>query len=89
MLLPDELDIIVDGLLADVRKVRIMFPQVVYATFQNGRNKFDAYDTGEYFVISHATLVTETEDVDMLVTFNELIKICMQNGWEIDYTYKM
>lgn len=61
----------------------------VYATFQNGRNKFDAYDTGEYFVISHATLVTETEDVDMLVTFNELIKICMQNGWEIDYTYKM
>ena len=34
-------------------------------------------------------LVTETEDVDMLVTFNELIKICMQNGWEIDYTYKM
>ena len=41
------------------------------------------------FVISHATLVTETEDVDMLVTFNELIKICMQNGWEIDYTYKM
>ncbi|MCS3251972.1 hypothetical protein NXX19_03980 [Bacteroides ovatus] len=54
-----------------------------------GRNKFDAYDTGEYFVISHATLVTETEDVDMLVTFNELIKICMQNGWEIDYTYKM
>ena len=27
--LPDELDIIVDGLLADVRKVRIMFPQVV------------------------------------------------------------
>ena len=29
MLLPDELDIIVDGLLADVRKVRIMFPQVV------------------------------------------------------------
>ena len=29
MLLPDELDIIVDGLLAYVRKVRIMFPQVV------------------------------------------------------------
>ena len=29
VLLPDELDIIVDGLLADVRKVRIMFPQVV------------------------------------------------------------
>ena len=28
-LLPNELDIIVDGLLADVRKVRIMFPQVV------------------------------------------------------------
>ena len=32
MLLPDELDIIVDGLLADVRKVRIMFPQVVANT---------------------------------------------------------
>ena len=32
VLLPDELDIIVDGLLADVRKVRIMFPQVVANT---------------------------------------------------------
>ena len=61
----------------------------VYATFQNGKNKLDAYDAGEYFVISNATLVTETEDVDLTVTFNELIKICMQNGWEIDYTYKM
>jgi len=60
-----------------------------YATFQNGKNKLDAYDAGEYFVISNATLVTETEDVDLTVTFNELIKICMQNGWEIDYTYKM
>ena len=29
VLLPDELDIIVDGLLADVRKVRIMIPQEV------------------------------------------------------------
>ena len=60
-----------------------------YATFQNGKNKLDADDAGEYFVISNATLVTETEDVDLTVTFNELIKICMQNGWEIDYTYKM
>ena len=32
VLLPDELDIIVDGLLTDVRKVRIMFPQVVANT---------------------------------------------------------
>ena len=32
MLLPDELDIIVDGLLADVRKVWIMCPQVVANT---------------------------------------------------------
>ena len=32
VLLPDELDIIVDGLLTDVRKVRIMSPQVVANT---------------------------------------------------------
>ena len=32
VLLPDELDIIVDGLLADVRQDRVMFQQVVANT---------------------------------------------------------
>lgn len=59
-----------------------------YATFQNGKNRFDAYDTGEYFVISNANMVTDTDEIDLVVTFNEMIEICKSNGWEIDYSYK-
>ena len=57
VLLPDELDIIVDGLLADVRKVRIMFPQVVANAAagnggKTGKEGCDGLLVGMEFVIS-------------------------------------
>lgn len=58
-----------------------------YATFQNGKSKFDAYPIGEYFVISNANMVTDTDEIDLTVTFNEMIDICEQNGWEINYSF--
>lgn len=58
-----------------------------YATFQNGKNKFGAYPIGEYFVISNANMITNTEEIDLTVTFNEMIDICEQNRWEIDYSF--
>lgn len=59
-----------------------------YATFQNGKNKFEAYTTGEHFVVSNASMVTNTEEIDLIATFNEMIEICKQNGWEIDYSFR-
>ena len=58
MLLPDELDIIVDGLLADVRKVRIMFPQVVANAAagnggKTGKEGCDGLLVGMEFVMPH------------------------------------
>lgn len=59
-----------------------------FATFQNGKRKFEAWDEGEYFVIPNADMVMDTEELVEFATFNEMIKICESNGWEIDYTYK-
>ena len=60
----------------------------IFATFQNGRNKFDAYDEGEYFVLPNASSLLDTEELVEFATFNELIEICKMNNWVIDYTYK-
>lgn len=58
-----------------------------YATFQNSIRKFPAYDEGEYFVISNANMVMETEDIDALVTVNEFVDIAIANNWVIEYQY--
>lgn len=59
----------------------------VYATFQNGIRKFPAYDEGEYFVISNASMVMNTEEVDELVSVNEFVDIATANNWILEYQY--
>ena len=59
-----------------------------FATFQNGKSKYEAFDEGEYFVIPNANMVMDTEEIVETATFNEMMEICETNGWVIDYTYK-
>ena len=60
----------------------------VFAKFQNSINKFDAYKEGEYFVISNADMVMETEEMDELITVNQMVEIAINNGWVLSYCYK-
>lgn len=60
----------------------------VFAKFQNSINKFDAYKEGEYFVISNADMVMETEEIDELITVNQMVEIAINNGWILSYCYK-
>lgn len=60
----------------------------VFAKFQNSINKFDAYKEGEYFVISNADMVMETEEIDELITVNQMVEIAINNGWVLSYYYK-
>ena len=59
----------------------------VYANFQNGINKFPAYKEGEYFVISNANMVMETEEIDELVSVNYFKEIAENNNWVLEYPY--
>lgn len=59
-----------------------------FATFQNGKKPFEIYDKGEYFVISNASLVTDTTELELFVSFNEMMEICKKNNWMIDYSYR-
>lgn len=58
-----------------------------YATFQNGIRKFPAYNEGEYFVISNASMVMDTDDVDEVVSVNEFVDIATANNWILEYQY--
>lgn len=60
----------------------------VFAKFQNSINKFDAYKEDEYFVISNADMVMETEEIDELITVNQMVEIAINNGWVLSYCYK-
>lgn len=60
----------------------------IYATFQNGIRKFPAYNTGEYFVISNANMVMDTEEVDEVVSVNEFVDIATANNWILEYQYQ-
>ena len=60
----------------------------IFAKFQNSINKFDAYKEGEYFVISNADMVMETEEIDELITVNQMVEIAINNGWVLSYSYK-
>lgn len=59
-----------------------------FAQYQNSIKKFEAYKEGEYFVISNANMVMETEEIDELVTVNEFVKIAETNEWILEYPYK-
>ena len=54
----------------------------------DGIRKFEAYETGEYFVISNASLVMETEEVDECVSMNQFVDIATLNGWELTFRYE-
>lgn len=60
----------------------------VFARYQNSIKKFEVYDEGEYFVISNANMVMETEEIDELVTVNEFVNIAKANEWVLEYPYK-
>lgn len=59
-----------------------------FAFFQNGKSKSEFYKPGEYFAIPNADMVMDTEELEEYATFNEMIEICKNNNWEIDYSYK-
>lgn len=58
----------------------------VFAKFQNSINKFDAYKEGEYFVISNADMVMETEEIDELITVNQMVEIAINKALIYDLT---
>ena len=60
----------------------------IYAKYQNSVDKFEAYEAGEYFVISNAPMVMNTEEIDETVTVNEFVDIAKANNWVIEYNYK-
>lgn len=64
------------------------YMSAVYANYQNGLNAFDAYERGEYFVISNANMVMETTEIDELVTVNQFVEIAENNNWVLEYQYK-
>ena len=45
------------------------------------------YEEGEYFVISNASLVMNTDDVDECVTMNEFQEIAEENQWVLSFEY--
>lgn len=60
----------------------------IFAWYQNSIKKFEAYEEGEFFVISNANMVMETEEIEELVTVNEFVKIAEANEWVLEYPYK-
>lgn len=60
----------------------------IYAKYQNAADRFEAYEAGEYFVISNATMVMNTEEIEKCVTVNEFVDIAKANNWVIKYDYK-
>lgn len=60
----------------------------VFARYQKSIKKFEAYEEGEFFVISNANMVMETEEIDELVTVNEFVEIAKANEWVLEYPYK-
>lgn len=59
-----------------------------FATFQNAKSKYEAYEIGEYFVLPNPYMVMDSEELTETATFNEVVEICKNNGWVIDYTYQ-
>lgn len=59
-----------------------------FATFQNAKSRYEAWDAGEYFVIPNATSVMDTEELIEFANINEMIGVCELNQWTIDYTYQ-
>lgn len=57
----------------------------IYGTWQNSNSKYPAHDTGDYFVVSNANMVMDTEEVEEFINFNEMVEVCIANHWTIKY----
>lgn len=64
----------------------------VYANFQNGLNKYEAFGEGEYFVINYPDMVIMSdepfEDPYTFASVNEFKEIAENNNWVLQYPYK-
>ena len=59
-----------------------------FATFQNGLERYELYEAGEYFVLPNADMVKDKGEIEEFVDVNGIAEICKKNNWCIDYSYK-
>lgn len=57
----------------------------IYATWQNSINKYPAYATGDYFLVTNPNMVMNSEELEAMVTYDEMAKICKLNEWTLEY----
>jgi len=57
-----------------------------FAVWQNSNKKVDLYSAGDYFLVPNASMVMDTDELEEFLNFKQMNKVCMQNGWELDYS---
>lgn len=71
---------------ANMRKNKVAYYiDYSFAKWQNSNLKLEAYEAGNYFVVSNAEMVMDTEELEEFLTFEEMIRVCFLNGWIIKY----
>lgn len=58
-----------------------------FATYQCSKSRFSVYDEGEYFVITNASMLVDTDELEKFASFNEMIDICKANNYILTYNY--
>lgn len=56
-----------------------------FARWQNGIFRYEAYDNGNYFMVTMPSLVMQSEEPEEALNFVEMKEVCKQNNWEIFY----
>jgi hypothetical protein len=56
-----------------------------FALWQNSINKYAAYDSGDYFLVTNPNMVMESEELEEMVTYDEMTNICKNNDWTLKY----
>lgn len=57
----------------------------IYAIWQNSINKYPAYESGDYFLITNPNMVMESEELEAMVTYDEMTEVCKLNEWTLEY----
>ncbi len=57
----------------------------IYAIWQNSINKYPAYESGDYFLITNPNMVMESEEPEAMVTYDEMTEVCKLNEWTLEY----
>lgn len=57
-----------------------------FAVWQNSNNRYEAFEKGDYFVVTNASSVMDTSEIIELLSYEEMTKICENNMWTLDYS---